>query len=74
MVQFTTRKSNAYQKFEKKGVEFVSGLTESVLVLESPVRSGYWPLGGPNRDRDQLVFSPKPKMTGPNRYKPVTVS
>ena len=43
------------------------------VVLESPVRSGYWPPSGSNRDRDRLVFSPKPKITGLNRYKPVTV-
>jgi hypothetical protein len=29
--------------------------------LESPVRSGYWPPSGFNRDRDRLVFSQKPK-------------
>ena len=44
------------------------------LVLESPVRSGYWPPGGSNRDRDRLVFFQKPNITGPNWYRPVTVS
>ena len=42
-----------------------------LLVLESPVQSGYLPPSGSNRDRDQLVFSQKPNLTGPNRYKPV---
>ena len=41
------------------------------IVLESPVRSGYWAPSGSNRDRDRLVFSWKPNLTGPNRYKPV---
>ena len=43
------------------------------VVLESPVRSGYWPPTGSNRDRDRLVISRKPNLTGPNRYKPVIV-
>ena len=45
----------------------------SRLVLESPVRSSYWPPGGSNRDRDRLVFFQKPNITGPNWYRPVTV-
>ena len=44
------------------------------IVLESLVRSGYLPPNGSNRDWDQLVFSQKPNLTGPNRYKPVIVS
>ena len=30
MVQFTMRKSNMYQKFEKEGVKFVSRLVETI--------------------------------------------
>jgi hypothetical protein len=44
------------------------------VVLESPVRSGYWALVGSNRDRDWLVLAPKPKLTGPDHDKPVTAS
>ena len=44
----------------------------SEIVLESPVWSGYWAPSGSNRDRDRLVFAPKPKLTRPNRYQPVT--
>jgi len=43
------------------------------VVLESPVRSGYWALEGSNRDRDRLVLAPKHKLTEPDHLKPVTV-
>jgi len=44
------------------------------VVFESLVWSGYWPPSGSNRDRDWLLTFQKPKLTGPNRYKPVIVS
>ena len=43
------------------------------LVLESPIRSGYLPPNGSNRDWDRLVFSQKLNLTRLNRYKPVIV-
>ena len=58
---------------QKEDFNEAEGLYTMRLVLESPVRSGYWPPSGSNRDRDRLVFSPKPKITGLNWYKPVTV-
>ena len=35
----------------------------TLLVFESPVRSGYLVPRGSNRDRDRLAFVPKPKIT-----------
>jgi len=48
-------------------------ITLTSLVLESPVQSSYWGPGGSNQDRDQLVFSLKLKITGPDHYKLVMV-
>ena len=38
-------------------------LQKTSVVLESPVRSSYLMLMGANRDRDQLGFITKPKIT-----------
>ena len=38
------------------------------LVFEGPVKSGYWVPSSSNRDRDQLGFSQKPNITGPNQH------
>jgi len=43
-----------------------------ILVLESPVRSGYWVPCSSNRDRDRLAMPRKPRKTGPDWCKPVT--
>ena len=45
----------------------------SAVVLESLVWSGYLPPNGSNWDQDQLVFSRKLNLTGPNQYKLVIV-
>ena len=49
-------------------VQCLDALSQSLwcIVLESPVRSGYWAPTGSNRDRDQLVSAGKPKKTGPD--------
>jgi len=54
-------------------LSIIRELEVSALVFGSPVRLGYWVLGGSNRDRDRLASLRKPEKTGPDQYEPVLV-